>query len=125
MQKAAVVQGYRRLLRARGKLFNGDSRALRESQVALRAAFEVNRHEADANRINDMIKDIGEAEDMMLHGLVQARLNERGNYEMQDVKPVDLGSGEFQPIDPAELEEQQRGDRSGIISSSKDKPSSN
>lgn len=110
-----ALRGYRRLLRARKQLFRGDDFALMESKGALRGAFEVNRFEQDPAKIKEMLKGIDEAEDMMLHGLVQARLNERGNFEVRDIKPVDLGQGEFEPIDADALDNHEKGNAAANI----------
>ena len=75
-----ALAGYRRLFRARQKLFQGDERALRESRVALRAEFEKNRVVTDAAHLEGLFVMIDEAEDMMLHGIVQGKLNDDGNY---------------------------------------------
>ena len=68
------------MFRARQKLFQGDERALRESRVALRAEFEKNRVVTDAAHLEGLFVMIDEAEDMMLHGIVQGKLNDDGNY---------------------------------------------
>ena len=77
---ARALSGYRRLFRARNKLFQGDSRALRESRYAIRAEFDKNRNVSDPYQLDGFLRMIDEAEDMMLHGIVQGVLNERGNY---------------------------------------------
>mmetsp|Transcript_13133 Transcript_13133/g.21789 ORF Transcript_13133/g.21789 Transcript_13133/m.21789 type:complete len:128 (-) Transcript_13133:137-520(-) len=80
---ARALSGYRRLFRARNKLFQGDVRALAESRLAIRAEFDKNRIVPDASHLEGLLVMIDEAEDMMLHGIVQGSLNERGNYEVK------------------------------------------
>ena len=75
-----AFSGYRRLFRARNKLFQGDIRALAESRLAIRAEFEKNRVVSDPHHLEGLLVMIDEAEDMMLHGIVQGKLNEHGNY---------------------------------------------
>ena len=77
---ARAFSGYRRLFRARNKLFQGDMRALAESRIAIRAEFEKNRVVPDLHHLEGLLVMIDEAEDMMLHGIVQGKLNEHGNY---------------------------------------------
>ena len=77
---ARAFSGYRRLFRARNKLFQGDMRALAESRIAIRAEFEKNRVVLDPHHLEGLLVMIDEAEDMMLHGIVQGKLNEHGNY---------------------------------------------
>jgi hypothetical protein len=77
---ARAISGYRRLFRARNKLFAGDVRALAESRLAIRAEFDKNLTVGDPSHLEGLLVMIDEAEDMMLHGIVQGSLNERGNY---------------------------------------------
>lgn len=104
---ARVFSGYRRLFRARNKLFQGDQQALRESRIAIRQQFEMNRNIAQVNE--ELFAMIDEAEDMMLHGIVQGKLNkESGQYQVK-VKPehttqpddgivADADSSQMEPI---------------------------
>lgn len=68
---ARVLSGYRRLFRARKSLFLGDTRAMTESRVAIRAEFDKNRHVTDVNHLEGLLVMIDEAEDMLLHGIVR------------------------------------------------------
>lgn len=86
--RAAVLTGYRRLLRASHTLFAGDAEALRGSRVELRSHFEEHRHERKPERVAELVRDMREVEEMMLHNLVQGRLNQRGNYEIDLKAPV-------------------------------------
>ena len=75
-----ALSGFRRLMRARQKLFAGDTHALQESRVELRSHFQNNRVVTDATHLEGLFSMIDETEDMMLHGIVQGKLNERGHY---------------------------------------------
>lgn len=75
-----ALSGYRRLFRARNKLFAGDVRAMAESRLAIRAEFDKNRTATDPNHLEGLLLMIDEAEDMLLHGIVQGKLNDSGNY---------------------------------------------
>jgi len=83
-----ALSGYRRLFRARSKLFAGDARALAESAVAIRAEFEKNRHVAGPpEHIEGLLTMIDEAEDMLLHGIVRGELNEERNVVEVKIGP--------------------------------------
>mmetsp|Transcript_29349 Transcript_29349/g.41546 ORF Transcript_29349/g.41546 Transcript_29349/m.41546 type:complete len:139 (-) Transcript_29349:1199-1615(-) len=85
--RARVFSGYRRLFRARKIVFHGDQRALRESRVAIREQFDLNRTVASNNNdgtIEGLLSMIDEAENMLLNGIVQGKLNDNtGNYEVK------------------------------------------
>ena len=71
-----ALSGYRRLFRARSKLFAGDTRALGESAIAIRAEFDKNRQiTGPPEHIEGLLSMIDEAEDMLLHGIVRGELN--------------------------------------------------
>lgn len=75
-----AISGYRRLFRARGKLFAGDVRALTESRIAIRAEFDKNRNvTGPPEHLEGLLSMIDEAEDMMLHGIVRGELNKERN----------------------------------------------
>ena len=79
-----VLSGYRRLFRARKQLFQNDNRAMVESRAAIREQFEMNRNATGAQHIEGLLTMIDEAEDMLLHGIVQGELNEEtGNYQVK------------------------------------------
>lgn len=78
-----VLAAYRRLFRARNRLFAGDTVALRESAIAIRQEFLRNARVVVAD-VEPLIAAAYEAEDMMLHGIVQGKLNPlSGNYEVK------------------------------------------
>lgn len=78
--QARVFSAYRRLFRARKTLFRGDTLALRESRVAIKNEF-VKNQQAPASQLDMLLVMADEAEDMMLHGIVQGKLNEgTGHY---------------------------------------------
>jgi len=81
-----VLSGYRRLFRAQKKLFGEDYYAQKQAKVAIRDHFEQNRSVTDMEKLKDMIQQIDDAEDMLLHGIAQGKLNEEtgaiGTYMM-------------------------------------------
>merc|ERR1712071_57982 len=87
-----VLSGYRRLFRARKKLFQKDEKAMMASRQAIREQFEKNHNATGAEHIEVLLSMIYEAEDMLLHGIVQGELNEdSGNYQVK-VRPEHAGS---------------------------------
>ena len=83
-----ALSGYRRLFRARKKLFAGDVRALTESRFAIRAEFDKNRTvSGPPEHIEGLLTMIDEAEDMMLTGIVQGELNEERNVVEVKISP--------------------------------------
>ena len=75
-----AISGYRRLFRARRQLFAGDTRALAESTIAIRAEFDKNKHVmGPPEHLEGLLTMIDEAEDMMMHGIVRGELNKERN----------------------------------------------
>lgn len=75
-----VFSAYRKLFRARKSLFRGDTVALRESRVAIKQEFVKNK-QAPASQLDMLLLMADEAQDMMLHGIVQGELNDAtGHY---------------------------------------------
>mmetsp|Transcript_4118 Transcript_4118/g.7873 ORF Transcript_4118/g.7873 Transcript_4118/m.7873 type:complete len:128 (+) Transcript_4118:30-413(+) len=107
-QRSAVLGGYRRLLRASRELFAGDRVALASSRVELRKNFLKHESETDPKVLQQLLTDIDEVETMMRENMLQAKLNERGNYEVElKVVPTEPGSTcppKFEPK-PVDLEE--------------------
>lgn len=81
-----VMTGYRRLFRARKTLFRGDVQALQESRVAIKQEYVKNAAVSagqDPVHFEGLLSMADEAVDMMLHGVVQGKLNQNsGNYGM-------------------------------------------
>ena len=83
-----AISGYRRLFRARRQLFAGDTRALSESKLAIRAEFDKNRSvTGPPEHIEGLLSMIDEAEDMMLHGIVRGELNQERNVVEVKISP--------------------------------------
>ena len=80
--KNQVLQGYRRLLRAASRLFKGDDFALNQARRELRFNFEKNRNVSQVEQIKIHLGEIEEAADMLENHFVQAKVNDRGNYEV-------------------------------------------
>ena len=74
--RAKVLSGYRRLFRARKFLFQEDQHAMKESRVAIRSEFLKHQHVTDPTTLSNLLVSIDEAEDMILHGIVQGKRND-------------------------------------------------
>jgi len=69
---------FRRLTRARKKLFANDAYALINSRMELRNEFLKNRS-AGGEELEELLRGVDEVEDMMLHGILQGKINDDTN----------------------------------------------
>jgi hypothetical protein len=89
-----VFSAYRRLFRARARLFQGDGEALQESGRAIRQQFMQNRAApTSGEHFEGLLGMVDEAEDMLLTGFVQGRLNDNGHYHVA-IKPEHTGDAQ-------------------------------
>ena len=81
-----ALSSFRRLMRARQKLFAGDEYALTNSRIELRKEFFKNKRAA-GKELDDLLQGVDEVEDMMLHGIMQGKVNEDKNTVEVKVMP--------------------------------------
>ena len=81
--RVQVLGGYRRLMRARAKLFAGDDFALAQSRTKLKEEFLAKAGVSDAAKVTEHIDEITDVESFMRHNLAQGVLNERGSFEVK------------------------------------------
>ncbi|KAK4418133.1 hypothetical protein Salat_2226000 [Sesamum alatum] len=81
-----ALTAYRTLLRATRKTFAGDTLMLRESAVEVRKKFEENRHVTSPTDRNRLLEEAREASHFISNMIVQAKLNDRGGYEVRPGK---------------------------------------
>lgn len=86
------VVAFRVLLRAVQDTFKGDAAALQKCRVEARKQFRANGGERDAARVSKLVADALDAANFIRESVVQAKLNEQGQYAMK-LKPQD-GAGE-------------------------------
>ncbi|GAV66947.1 Complex1_LYR domain-containing protein [Cephalotus follicularis] len=86
MASGEAVSMYRALLRATRKTFAGDSVMMKASALEIRKTFEENRHLTSKAEIQRVLDDAREASHFISTMIVQAKLNERGGYEVKPVK---------------------------------------
>ncbi|KAL1558395.1 mitochondrial zinc maintenance protein 1, mitochondrial-like [Salvia divinorum] len=78
-----ALTAYRALLRATRKTFAGDTLMLRQSAAEVRKKFEENRHVTSAGDLSRLMEEAREASHFISTMIVQAKLNERGGYEVK------------------------------------------
>lgn len=71
----------RRLIRAKRLAFKGDEELLRTAQTAIREQFRTNR-DAPSEKLPEMLKEAEDAIEFLRNNVVQAPLNDRGNYQV-------------------------------------------
>ncbi|KAL3648037.1 hypothetical protein CASFOL_009005 [Castilleja foliolosa] len=81
-----AIQVYRAVLRATRKTFAGDAVMLRESASEVRKKFEENRHVTSPADLSRLLEEGREASQFISTMIVQAKLNERGGYEVKPEK---------------------------------------
>ncbi|XP_010545016.2 PREDICTED: mitochondrial zinc maintenance protein 1, mitochondrial [Tarenaya hassleriana] len=91
MSMAAMARGealiaYRALLRATRKSFAGDTEMLSASAAEIRKKFEENRNVSSESDIPRLLEEAREAAHFISTMIVQARLNDRGGYEVKASK---------------------------------------
>ncbi|CAO2824404.1 unnamed protein product [Amaranthus hypochondriacus] len=81
-----VLKAYRQILKATRKSFAGDSQMLKASAMEVRTKFEENRSVTSESDIQRLIDDAYTAAQFISTNIVQAKLNDRGSYEMKPSK---------------------------------------
>ncbi|CAM6087363.1 unnamed protein product [Calypogeia fissa] len=74
---------FRSLLRVRRQAFAGDEVMVVAAAAQIRHEFEANRHVSDPEVLRQCVAKAREAVDFISMNVVQAKLNDRGNYEMK------------------------------------------
>lgn len=87
MSMQSSRSGLRKLLRATHEAFKGDTEMLHMARQTIREQFEQNRS-ATPEQLPQLQIQIDEAIDFLRNNVVQAPLNERGNYTV-DAKRID------------------------------------
>ncbi|KAF2315426.1 hypothetical protein GH714_039199 [Hevea brasiliensis] len=83
MVRGEALIAYRALLRATRKSFAGDSVMLNASASEVRKKFEENRHVTSQTEIQRLLEEASEVSNFISTMIVQAKLNERGGYEVK------------------------------------------
>ncbi|GBG77595.1 hypothetical protein CBR_g24042 [Chara braunii] len=97
----AVRAAFRTLIRAQRVAFANDELAQRLALREIRSGFEKSRHVADVQVVDRLLAEANEAADFIRTQLVQVKMNERGNFEM-DVDGTGKGGAVVaEPITPS------------------------
>ncbi|XP_050236676.1 mitochondrial zinc maintenance protein 1, mitochondrial [Mercurialis annua] len=83
MMRGEALIAYRSLLRATRKSFAGDTLMLNGSASEVRKKFEENRHVTSDTEIQKLLDEAREASQFISTMIVQAKLNDRGGYEVK------------------------------------------
>ncbi|XP_075509498.1 mitochondrial zinc maintenance protein 1, mitochondrial [Primulina tabacum] len=81
-----ALSAYRVVLRATRRTFAGDTLMLRESAAEVRKKFEENRNVTSAADLQRLLEEAREASHFISNMIVQAKLNDRGGYEVKPEK---------------------------------------
>ncbi|XP_051118916.1 mitochondrial zinc maintenance protein 1, mitochondrial [Andrographis paniculata] len=81
-----ALRAYRTVLRATRRTFAGDIEMLRGSAAEVRKKFEENRHVTSPDEVNRLLEEAREASHFISNMIVQAKLNDRGGYEIKPEK---------------------------------------
>ncbi|KAH6766404.1 complex 1 family protein / LVR family protein [Perilla frutescens var. hirtella] len=81
-----ALMAYRALLRATRKTFAGDMVMLQGSAAEVRKKFEENRHVTSSADLSRLLEEAREASHFISTTIVQAKLNDRGGYEVKPDK---------------------------------------
>lgn len=76
-----VLHCYKQLMRTRQRIFSQDDHALEVTKTKVREEFHNNRQLVEVEEIRRAVKVGHDAIDILNKTVLQARLNERGNYE--------------------------------------------
>jgi complex III assembly factor LYRM7 len=88
-----VSASFRALLRAVKDTFKGDLQALRTCRAEARKQYRAHASERDGARIERLVADAQDAAQFLRESVVQAQLNEQGNYAMKLKPQPGSGSG--------------------------------
>jgi len=113
MSRQDAVRGFRKLLKTACVVFKDDNDAIEAARETLKEEFRKQAHVVDKKELEQMFAGIEEVEEMLRFNIVQGRMNERGNFDVdlsrEETQAV-LDSGknlpqgvEFAPVDPSAL----------------------
>lgn len=98
MSALQPITVYRQLLRSAATAFKGDAAMLAAARQEIRGQFEASRQVADPQQQQQMLAEGLEAAEFIRTQIVQAAVNDRGNYEMA-ISPEHQGSL-VEPVQP-------------------------
>jgi hypothetical protein len=78
-----VLQSYKTMLFTIRSVFRGDKEAIYQASQQARIAYLKNQHEANVENVQNLLLEASDAMEFLRTNIVQAKLNEQGNYEMK------------------------------------------
>lgn len=113
MTRKDAVRGFRKILRSVIIVFRNDTGAIEAARKQLKEEFRKHAHVTNAKELKEHFVGISEVDEMLRFNIVQARMNNRGNYGVdltrEETKVVleagkDLPQGvEVAPVDASSL----------------------
>lgn len=82
MASSTVLHSYRTVIRTINRVFRGDTLALTEGKNLARAQYLENSHVTDPEELKRLVAMAQEACDFLRNNVLQAALNDAGNYEV-------------------------------------------
>jgi len=89
MLRKAVLNQYKRLMRAQGEVFRDDVKINKKAMEHIREQFRKNRNLKNESEIRNMINMAEDSIQFMKKHLVQGVLNDRNVYELRFRKDTD------------------------------------
>lgn len=101
-----VLKSYRNLLRTAANVFGEDVFTATQAKQAIRQEFEANRNAEGTEHLKSLLDVAVKTEQVLRNGVVQGRLNSRGNYDVRfppDFSKIDGTTGLITPEILSEL----------------------
>ena len=102
-----VLEIYRRLLRTAGNVFGEDIFTTTQAKQAIRQEFEANRSAQGDGNLRNLLDVAVKTEQVLRNGVIQGRLNSRGNYDLRipsDFSKIEGTTGLITPEILSELQ---------------------
>lgn len=78
--RTQVLRGYKELLKTQGIVFGTDISTKKTARIKTREIFKENKMENDPQKIEEMLTNLQDAIEFLKANVIQAVVNERGNY---------------------------------------------
>ncbi|XP_002737119.1 complex III assembly factor LYRM7-like [Saccoglossus kowalevskii] len=88
--RSKVLACFKSLHRARLDVFKGDQYALAVCRSRINDEFQKNKKETDAEKIQGLLKLAKDTETLLRKTVIQAVLNDKGNYELKIREETEL-----------------------------------
>ena len=96
--KSVVLIMYRRLFRTAESTFEGDQRGVILAHDKIRSEFKKNKSEPNPQVVNEQLIIANDAERYLRESVIQARVSDKGNRYMLNIKDDHLRSSMEMPV---------------------------